>query len=121
MNKITTRTGREFKAANYLGQSLAIVPKEYRPSIPFTTPEGEKKVSPAYKADVVVMSGADEGSYFEDVLLFQKALIAQIERQNGDVVIGTLTRVATFQGDNSYYYMEDPTTAEIRLASKYGV
>ena len=120
MNDITTRPGRDFKAVNFVGQSLAIVPKEYRPNIPFTTPDGEKKNSPAYKVDVVVMTGPDEGSYYEDVLLFQKALISQINKAE-DTVIGTLKRVPVMSGDNTYYLMEEPTTAEIRLATKYGV
>lgn len=118
MNEITTKSGRDFNAKNYVGESIAIVTKEYRPSIP--TPYGKR---PAWKVDVQVMSGPDESSLYENVLLFQKSLIDRCDdaSDTDGTVIGTLGTEPTGYDDNFRYVVEEPSSAEIRLAARYGV
>jgi hypothetical protein len=93
--------------------SIALVGKEMRPKI--TTKFG---IADAYKADFVNLS---TGERYEDVLLFQKALISQLKEAK-DSVIGKLVR-RPVKGDpeRTYFVVEDPTTADLRLAAVAGV
>lgn len=107
-----------FAPAQFVGDTVAIVAKEYRPSI--RTSYGDK---PAYKADVAILDGEAEGLFFEDALIFNKAIVSQLEKAGKTedrVVIGTLKSVLNRAGDQSYLLVEEPTTAQLRLAAALG-
>lgn len=115
MQEITTADGHLFSASQNLGQTVVIKPIEYRPSIP--TSYGTR---PAYKADVVVLTGEHAGTYFESVLLFQKRLITQCQDADGDV-LGELVRVPVYEGSDNTMFEVAPSDSSIRLAAVFGV
>lgn len=113
---VTTVDGREFNMSNHVGQALAIIGKEFRPEI--KTIHGDR---PAYKADIVVLDGDDEGTYYEDVLVFATTLIDRLKQEDADTLVGCLERQATGHSSGSTkYVLTEPTALELRLAAKYG-
>lgn len=123
MTSVITVDGKEFDLSNEVGQSVAIVGKRYRPGIK-TASYG---VVPAWEADVVVLTGEREGHYFDGVLLFQKAIISQLDRAKADshgediTVIGPVEIRTTEDGERTYFLVGDGDSTDLRLAAKYGV
>lgn len=118
-----TKSTRNFTASEFVGETLAIAGKEKRAGI--KTKHG---VRPAYTADVAVLSGDEAGLFFEDVLIFNTALISQIERADKNShgedksVIGELLWVTSEDGERSYPLIEETTSVKvIALASSYGI
>lgn len=116
MQEITTADGHLFSASENLGQTVVIKPIEYRPSIP--TSYGAR---PAFKADVVVLSGPHAGTYFESVLLFQKRLITQCQDATDGDVTGELVRVPVYEGSDNTMFEVAASDSSIRLAAVFGV
>lgn len=120
MATVTIKSGRDFNARAHLGSSVALIGKEYRPSI--KTVNGNR---PAYKADVLVLTGDNAGLYFEEALIFQSALVNQLKKAaaHGDdnAVVGTLVERPTEDGEFQYLLVESPTNEELIAAAKFGV
>lgn len=121
MSSVVIKSGKSFTAREHLGTSVALIGKEFRPSI--KTVNGNR---PAYKVDVVILSGDNAGFYYEEALVFQSALVNQLKKKaaqnEGDyAVIGTLVERPTQDGENAYLLVDAPTDAEILVAAKYGV
>lgn len=119
-----TLDGNEFKATNYVGESVALVPVEFRPGIP--TKHGKKD---AFKTNVMILSGDHAGYFYDEALIFNSALVSQLtkaEKQDDATIIGVLeTRESNNQDENGdpfvYVVVADPSDTDIRLAARYGV
>lgn len=117
---LTTIDGKEFKLPANLGSQLAVKVVEYRPAI--KTVHGTRE---AWKCDIVAM---EDGLYYENVLVFGKGLIRQINEgefdldRDGDWAVVGLTQTEPKEGHEAGTYLfTAPSTSGIRLAARYGL
>ena len=66
-------------------------------------------VSDAVKAKVTVLDGTDQGTTYEDILVFPKVLRSQLSGRVGKMVLGRLEQGAAEKGKNPPWTLADPT------------
>lgn len=81
------------------------------------TKPGEK--SPAVKADVYVLDGAQQGEEYPSTLIFPRILQSQLGRSVGQKVIGRLTQGSAKPGQSAPWMLEEATDADNAAGEKW--
>lgn len=101
--------GIDFKTLN--GALLVVDVLSVEEHVPTVhTRPGEK--SPAVKADVYVLDGANAGEEFVDTLIFPKILQSQLSRNVGQKVIGRLTQGTAKPGQSAPWMLAEATDTD---------
>jgi hypothetical protein len=109
-------TGIDFVALH--GCLLIVAPTGYEDHIPTVhTEPGEK--TPAVRATVTVLDGAQAGSVIEDTLIFPRVLIGQLRSKVGRLVLGRLVQGEAQKGKNAPWRLDPASAADTAQAEAY--
>ena len=81
------------------------------------TKPGEK--SPAVRANVVVLDGAQAGTRYDDTLIFPKILQSQTKTHVGEKVLGRLGQGTAKPGQSAPWQLNEATPADIAVAEAW--
>lgn len=106
--------GGGIKLKDYHGELLLFEPKEFRAGV--KTDYGE---SDAIEVTVHVLSGEDAGEVYEDVLLFPKLVVSQLQKAVGGRVLGRVTQGAAKANQSPPWLIGDYSAEDAEGAKRY--
>lgn len=73
----------------------------------------------AISATITALDGAKKGETFDDVLIFPRVLVSQLQADIGESVVGRLGKGEAKPGKSAPWLLGAPTEADLEVATKY--